>query len=76
MVLDRNGNALEQLQSCGYTALIFVKPFQEENESYVDVLERKCNNVETAKYVIDQMTDDELNKEYQQERHGPMNLLQ
>ncbi|CAD7922789.1 unnamed protein product [Amoebophrya sp. A120] len=76
-VLDRNSNkSLELLQGCGYMALIFVKPFQEEGESYVDVLDNKCDTVETASYVIGQMTDEELNKDYQQERHGAMSLLQ
>ena len=42
----------------------------------VDVLEKKCPTVETARYVIDQMTDEELNRDYTQERHGAMNLLQ
>ncbi|CAD7956162.1 unnamed protein product [Amoebophrya sp. A25] len=75
-VLKRDANALQVLQECGWTVLIFVKPFQEPGESYVDVLENKCEEFDHARYVLEQMTDEELNRDYQQERHGQMNLLQ
>lgn len=75
-IVDRGQKALQVLRANCYTLLILVKPFQDEGESYVDVLDKKCPTVETAKYVINQMTDEELNKDYIQERHGAMNLLQ
>ena len=46
---------MDALKQNNFTVMILVKPFQEEGESYVDVLERKCPNFETAKYVVAQM---------------------
>jgi len=51
-VLDRQKKVLGQLRDNYFTVLILVKPFQEEGESYVDVLEKKCTTVEMAKYYL------------------------